>query len=136
MIERCERLHRDEIKRAKHELEVASLQALRFLAAVCVQSQPTAGAYDPWQLVLLRVVNCVDQRAPQMARRVLVQALNSQPQRRRRRPSPGKATQSPDEQNRVGLFPKKREGQGSGAAYQGVERERTSLDEQHTKANK
>jgi hypothetical protein len=79
MIERCDRFHRKEIKRARSELEAASLQALRFLAALSAEPKPTIGAEGPWRLVLLRVVNCVDLGAPRTARRILAQALlNSQ----------------------------------------------------------
>lgn len=78
MIERCERVHQDEIERARSELEAASLQALRFVAAMSVLREHTIGAQGPWRLVLLRVVNCVDLGATRMARRILVQALNSQ----------------------------------------------------------
>lgn len=70
--------NRVEIWEAKKEWELASARALWFVAAAQGPvPDRTIEIQDPWRLALLRMVNCLGFRAPQMAHEILLQALRN-----------------------------------------------------------
>lgn len=82
MIKRCDWDQSDQIQRVRKELQLASLQALRFVAATLhLVSHDGNNGLDHWNLGLLRVVNCLDLGAPQMARQFLIQTINKERER-------------------------------------------------------
>ena len=71
------RFGQDQLQRAKDELELAGLQALRFVAAVLGPVKHSQETHDrSWALALLRVVNSLDLGDPRMASQILAEAIN------------------------------------------------------------
>lgn len=73
MIERGEQR---EIQQAQDDLNLACVRALGFVAAALGPvPDNTIKIDDPWRIALLRVVNCLDLGAPNLARKILVRSL-------------------------------------------------------------